>query len=111
MSSVKRISRTANYSASLRLDDYEPKHLAYLFERATRHSRADIWEISTALGYVGRYDELTPAYFRLLSLMPDDPARVTDLARLSGMTKQALGQFVALLESDGYVESSSDPQD
>jgi DNA-binding MarR family transcriptional regulator len=36
--------------------------------------------------------------------MPDMPTRVTDLARLSGMTKQALGQFVAHLERLGYVE-------
>lgn len=111
MSPVKPISRTVKYSESLRLDDYEPKHLAYLLERVTRRSREEIWEISHRLGYVGRYEELTPAYFRLLSLMPDGPARVTDLARLSGMTKQALGQFVALLETHGYVESSSDPLD
>ncbi len=93
------------------MDDYEPKHLAYLLERLTRRSREDIWESSQRLGHFGRYDELTPAYFRLLSLMPDRPARVTDLARLSGMTKQALGQFVAMLEGHGYVESSADPLD
>jgi DNA-binding MarR family transcriptional regulator len=111
MSSVKHISRTAKYSKSLRLDDYEPKHLGYLFERATRHSRAEIFETVAELGDMGRFDELTPAYFRLLSLMPDGPTRVTDLARLSGMTKQALGQFVALLEPLGYVQSTSSLQD
>jgi DNA-binding MarR family transcriptional regulator len=93
------------------MDDYEPKHLAYLFERATRHSRVDLWSTVARLGLENRYIELTPAHFRLLSLMPDGPARVTDLAGLSGMTKQALGQFVVTLESNGYVESSSDHQD
>lgn len=105
MSSVKGVTRTSKYSRSLRMDDYEPKHLGYLFERATNHSRASIGTVIEELGFEDRYAPLTPSYFRLLSLMPDVPARVTDLARLSGMTKQAVGQLIAQLEARGYVES------
>jgi DNA-binding MarR family transcriptional regulator len=111
MSSVKGFSRRSKYARTLRMDDYEPKHLGYLFERATKHSRLELYDVAASLDFEGRYAPLTPSYFRLLSVMPNVPARVTDLARLSGMTKQALGQFVATLESGGYVESSTDPND
>jgi DNA-binding MarR family transcriptional regulator len=47
----------------------------------------------------------------LLSIVPDGGARVTDLARTAGMTKQALGQYVAMLEPLGYVTSTPDPTD
>jgi DNA-binding MarR family transcriptional regulator len=47
----------------------------------------------------------------LLSLIPAGGARVTDLAARASMTKQALGQFVDMLEPLRYVESNQDPAD
>lgn len=110
MSSVKRVVRD-RYAETLRLDDYEPKHLGYLLERTVRHSRKEIYPVAAELGLAGRFDPLSPVYFRLLSLIPKGGARVTDLARLSGMTKQALGQFVTVLETEGYAERRQQPTD
>jgi DNA-binding MarR family transcriptional regulator len=93
------------------MDDYEPKHLGYLFERVQRHTRVAMTDAAMDLGVVDRYEPLTAPYYRLLSILPDVPTRVTDLARLSGMTKQALGQFMQKLESLGYVESSPSDHD
>lgn len=111
MSSVKRVSRD-RYSESLRLDDFEPKHLGYLLDRIQKRTRRTIHELAEEGEFNrDRYAPLTPGYFRLLSLMPAGGARVTDLARLSGMTKQALGQFVRVLEDEGYVVTTTNPED
>jgi hypothetical protein len=44
---------------------------------------------------------LCPSHLRLLSLTPVEGMRVTDLAARVGMTKQALGEFVATLQGWG----------
>jgi len=38
-------------------------------------------------------------------------SRLTSLAERSGLTKQAIGEIVAELERDGYVERTADPAD
>ncbi|MBA2560399.1 MAG: MarR family transcriptional regulator [Propionibacteriales bacterium] len=99
------------FDDSLTLDDVEPKHLGYLLERVTKRMRRDLGRHDEELGGRERFAPLTPSYFRLLSLIPAEGARITDLARLADMTKQALGQFVGVLEQHGYVESTGHPSD
>ena len=55
--------------------------------------------------------QLRPSQLRLLSLTPADGMRVTDLAARVGMTKQALGEFVATLQDAGLVEVTVDQRD
>jgi DNA-binding MarR family transcriptional regulator len=100
-----------NYGETLDLDDFEPKHMGYLLDRVTKHMRRDMTELGEALGGIRQFAPLTPSYLRLLSLIPDGGARITDLARLAQMTKQALGQFVDVLEENRYAESSAHPAD
>ena len=54
---------------------------------------------------------LRASHIRMLSLMPADGLRVTDLAERVGMTKQALGEFANVLEERGLIESVRDPAD
>lgn len=56
-------------------------------------------------------EDLRTSHLRLLSVIPDDGARVTDLAVEAAMTKQALGQFVDHMQQHGYVESVRSPRD
>jgi DNA-binding MarR family transcriptional regulator len=55
--------------------------------------------------------QLRPSHMRLLSLTPVAGMRVTDLAAQVGMTKQALGEFVAALQRAGLVEVAVDARD
>lgn len=112
MSSVKGISRRpTKYDESMRLDDYEPKHLGYLIDRLGTRQNLDIWSLAEPHIIAGRHHGLSGRHFRLLSMIPRDGARVTDLARVARITKQALGQFVTFLEELGYVETRLDPND
>jgi DNA-binding MarR family transcriptional regulator len=95
-----------DYADTLDVDDFEPKHLGYLLGRATQRMRHDLNAAAVSLGLDGKYEPLTGSYFRLVSLIPRGGVRVTDLARVSGMTKQALGQYADLLEQRGYVASA-----
>ncbi len=47
----------------------------------------------------------------VLTLLPLDGARITDLARAAGITKQAMALTVGDLEKFGYVERLPDPSD
>ncbi|HEY7045525.1 MAG TPA: MarR family winged helix-turn-helix transcriptional regulator [Nocardioidaceae bacterium] len=93
------------------IDAFEPKHMGFLLDRTMRRMRHDLYHLADAEGIIGRYEPLRPSSFRLLSLIPAGGARVTDLAARASMTKQALGQFVDMLEPLRYVESNQDPAD
>lgn len=47
----------------------------------------------------------------VLTLLPLEGARITDLARAAGITKQAMALTVADLEKFGYLERLPDPAD
>lgn len=47
----------------------------------------------------------------VLALLPLEGARITDLARAAGVTKQAMALTVADLEKHGYLERTPDPDD
>ncbi len=99
------------YDRTLQLDDFEPKHFGYLLERVTRRMRHDLAGLPGAARFREEHQPLTPSYFRLLSLIPADGARISDLATPAAMTKQALGQFIDVLLLHGYVEQNTSDTD
>lgn len=55
---------------------------------------------------------LRGSQFRVLSMVPfDGGRRLTDLAGVAAMTKQAMGEFVADLAERGFVVVEPDPAD
>jgi DNA-binding MarR family transcriptional regulator len=55
---------------------------------------------------------LRGSQFRVLAMVPlEGGRRLTDLATVAGMTKQAMGEFVADLADRGYVDVEPDPAD
>ena len=55
---------------------------------------------------------LRGSQFRILSMVPTTGGRrLTDLATIGDMTKQAMGEFVADLADRGYVTVEPDPSD
>ena len=84
--------------------DGEPR-LVILLDQAMR-------EVQRAFGQERRTGELRGSQYRLLSMVPRRGARrLTDLATIADMTKQALGEFVAVLVDDGYLSVAPDPRD
>lgn len=80
-------------------------HIAWFLDCAFRRLRVEL----DGLG--GRFPELRGSHHRLLSILPPDGARHSDLAERATMTKQALGQLASHLEAHGYIETLRDPQD
>jgi DNA-binding MarR family transcriptional regulator len=92
--------------------DVETQHVGYLLNVAVRHLRRDMTELAVAGGVAELYTPtLRPSHLRLLSLIPAEGARITDLTYVADMTKQGIGQFMDHLEENGYVRSSRDPLD
>ena len=87
-------------------DDDLPDHIARWLEQVTRRLRDE-------LGAHGWRDfpGLRGSHRRILQMIPPHGIRITDLALLAGMTKQALGEFVDWLEQSGFVASGRDPAD
>jgi DNA-binding MarR family transcriptional regulator len=55
---------------------------------------------------------LRGSQFKVLSMVPRNGGRrLSDLASIADMTKQAMGEFVADLAAGGYVRLSTDPSD
>ena len=80
--------------------------LPTLFELAIRQLREGLMELSRT-----RFPGLRTRHYRLLGFIPDDGVRLTRIAEVSGLTKQALAQALAPLEAGGYVSVEPDPDD
>jgi len=90
----------------------DPLHFAQLMDHAWRAFRELLGElVRPAVVAAASGTTLRPSQVRLLSLMPATGMRVTDLAARVGMTKQALGEFVATLQEAGLVEVTVDQRD
>src|SRR5258708_36318797 len=87
-------------------DDALPDHIARWLEMVTRRLRAEL-----AARGMRDFPELRGSHRRILQMIPPQGIRITDLALLAGMTKQALGEFVDWLERAGVVASGRDPAD
>jgi len=83
-----------------------PDHLARWLEAVSRRLYADLRAQGTLVS-----PELRGSHRRILQMIPPQGVRITDLARIAGMTKQALGEFVDWLEQSGFVRSGRDPAD
>jgi DNA-binding MarR family transcriptional regulator len=81
-------------------DDPLPDHLPRWLEAVSRRLSADLGKQAC-----GQFPELRGRYRRILQMIPPGGVRITDLARLAGMTKQALGEFIDGLEQSGFVVS------
>ena len=95
-------------------DQDVPPHFAVLMDAAWRAFRRELGdrmdpEVRRQAAATGT--QLRPSQMRLLSLTPLAGMRVTDLAARVGMTKQALGEFVATLQDGGLVEVTVDERD
>jgi DNA-binding MarR family transcriptional regulator len=86
--------------------DYLPDHIARWLEAVTRRLDAEL----RAQG-LKDFPGLRGSHRRILQMIPPSGMRITDLAALAGMTKQALGEFVDGLEADGFVRSGRDEND
>jgi DNA-binding MarR family transcriptional regulator len=87
-------------------EDALPDHVARWLEAATKRLYADLRAQGTLLS-----PGLRGSHRRILQMIPPQGIRITDLARIAGMTKQALGEFVDGLEESGFVRSGRDPAD
>jgi DNA-binding MarR family transcriptional regulator len=57
------------------------------------------------------YDDIRPTHGCVFRFVRADGMRLTELARLAGMTKQSVGELVDDLVRLGYVERAPDPLD
>jgi DNA-binding MarR family transcriptional regulator len=57
------------------------------------------------------YADIRHAHGCVFRFVEREGVRLTDLAELAGLSKQAVGEFVAELEAMGYVERVPDPAD
>ena len=89
----------------------DPLHFAQLMDHAWRAFRELLGELVRPAVAAASGTTLRPSQVRLLSLTPATGMRVTDLAARVGMTKQALGEFVATLQDGGLVEVAVDERD
>jgi DNA-binding MarR family transcriptional regulator len=87
-------------------DDGLPDHVARWLEFVQRRLRAEL-----AASGLRDFPELRGSHRRILQMIPAGGIRITDLARMAGMTKQSLGEFVDWLEGRGFVTSGRDPAD
>jgi DNA-binding MarR family transcriptional regulator len=87
-------------------DDWLPDHIARWLELVTTRLRADL-----AASGMRDFPQLRGSHRRLLQMIPPPGIRITDLAALAGMTKQALGEFADWLEREGFIASGHDPSD
>ena len=71
-----------------------------------RQLRSGLYELSDA-----RFPGLRARHYRLLSFVPDDGVRLARVVEESGLTKQALAQALAPLETGGYLDVTPDPAD
>lgn len=54
---------------------------------------------------------LRASHYRVMSLIPPEGLRLTELAERAAITKAGIGQFMNYLQREGYVGLSADPAD
>lgn len=85
--------------------------LALLLNTAKAYREDIETHLATANGIPEVMHELNGGQRRLLTLIPPNGARGTELAERAGMTKQALGQLAAGLEQAALIRAVEDPAD
>jgi DNA-binding MarR family transcriptional regulator len=87
-------------------EDALPDHIFRWLEAATRRMAAEL-----ASGNFRRFTGLRGGQRRILQMIPPGGIRITDLAQVAGLTKQAAGEFADLLEGGGFAVSGRDEGD
>ncbi len=88
--------------------DRLPDHLPRWLEAVNRRLFADL---SAQIASSGTFPDVRGSERRVLQMIPPGAIRITDLAALAVMTKQALGEIVDRLDRAGFVTSTKDPAD
>jgi len=83
-----------------------PDHLARWLEAVSRRLHSEL-----GMGVKDEFPELRGSHRRILQMIPGQGIRITDLAVMAQMTKQALGEFADRLEESGFVRSQRDDTD
>jgi DNA-binding MarR family transcriptional regulator len=89
------------------LGNYRKQNLAWLLLRV----RQDFFERAREGWRKRGYLHLQNSFGTVITHLPLEGARLTDLAESAGVTKQAMGQLVDELEKLGYLERVADPTD
>ncbi|MGX7677983.1 MarR family transcriptional regulator [Jatrophihabitans sp. DSM 45814] len=95
-----------------------PRHIAALLDQSQRRYREVMNELIPGVldsltdpGLREIAGRLRGSHFRMLSVIPPDGARVTDIAEYASMTKQSAGESLGYLGSEGLIEIVADPTD
>jgi DNA-binding MarR family transcriptional regulator len=86
---------------------HPPTTLLSLLDAATDSVLAEFRRDLEEAGYA----DIRPTHGCVFRFVRDDGMRLTELARLAGMTKQSVGELVDDLVNLGYVERIPDPED
>ncbi len=87
-------------------DSYED-NIGRLLSLALRDFQTRCAEKLQARGYT----QLTATHLTILSYIDPTGSRIVTLADRAGMTKQSMGDLIRELETQGFVERSTDPHD
>ncbi|HKR69392.1 MAG TPA: MarR family winged helix-turn-helix transcriptional regulator [Streptosporangiaceae bacterium] len=108
MTPHKTLHATTSSGTALSESDL-PDHLLRWLEAVKRRMSADL---GNEIAKTGQFLHVRGGERRILLMIPaGGQIRITDLAAVAGMTKQALGEFVDRLEDAGFVQSSKDASD
>jgi DNA-binding MarR family transcriptional regulator len=86
---------------------HPPETLLSLLDAATESVLAEFRRDLEEAGYA----DIRPTHGCVFRFVRDDGMRLTELARLAGMTKQSVGELDDDLVDLGYVERIPDPED
>lgn len=84
-----------------------PGHIPYLLDLAHRRMQQDLADLVDSASF----PELRGSHFRILSMIPGEGARPSELAAVAQITRPALGEIVRHLEEHDYVLTTADPSD
>jgi DNA-binding MarR family transcriptional regulator len=87
-------------------EDVLPDHIFRWLEAVSRRMAAELSGLDFS-----RFAGLRGGQRRVLQMIPPGGIRITDLALIAGMTKQAIGEFADRLEAGGFAVSRRDERD
>jgi DNA-binding MarR family transcriptional regulator len=83
------------------------QHLVALLGSIKEELLEEMYRRVNAAGYTG----LRPSHGCIFRYLDVEGSKLSELAELSGMSKQAFGEHVANVEALGYIERVPDPED
>lgn len=89
------------------LSRIQQENIGRLMLRSFRRYEKAVFEELLAQGF----DDLRPTHVSVLTHIPLEGIRTSEIAALASMTKQAVGQIATQLEEMGYLFRHSDPLD